>query len=39
MLLKAAEQKGEFLRYALIPSRRKPQEKEILTNAESLREV
>ena len=36
MLLGAAEQKGEFLRYALIPSRWKSQEKEILIQAESL---
>ena len=38
MLLGAAEQKGEFLRYALIPSRWKSQEKEILIQAESLLE-
>ena len=38
MLLGAAEQKGEFLRYALIPSRWKSQEKEILIKAEALLE-
>ena len=38
MLLGAAEQKGEFLRYALIPSSWKSQEKEILIKAEALLE-
>lgn len=38
MLLGAAEQRGEFLRNALIPSRWKSQEKQILVKAEALLE-